>query len=172
MIDKSAIFVSNFRSEIKLLRTPISLEEEHGELMRTLRTAGNRQDKTGEAVRDLLGSLEPHFEKEERVAMPLLGVLPELVSGDKIENLRQIADSQEPLLHEYNSMFQEHKSLIPLIERATGEAAKENHSGTVETLEALVHHARVEEEVLYPAALLAGTLAKVLLRNEVQAVIR
>ena len=154
-----------------MLTTPKSLEEEHEGLMNTLREAGNRRDETGEAVRGLVENLEPQFEKEERVAMPLLGVLPDLVSGNKIENLRQIAESQGALLQEYESMFQEHKSLVPLIERAELAAAKENHIETVEILEALVHHARIEEDVLYPAALLAGTLAKVLLRNEAQVVI-
>lgn len=136
--------------------------------MGTLRKAGDHEDKTANAVNDLLKTLEPHFEKEERVAMPLLGVLPELVSGKKIENLGQIADSQEPLLQEYENMFEEHKSLGPLIEHARNEAKKENHGETVEILDVLVHHAKIEEEILYPAALLAGTLAKVLLRNEAQ----
>lgn len=138
--------------------------------MGSLLKAADREDKTGKAVGELLKVLEPHFEKEETIAMPLLGVLPELVSGNKLHDLRQIADSQEPLLRDYEGMFQEHKSLMPLIDRAKDEATKENHEETVEILEALVHHARVEEDVLYPAALLAGTLAKVMLRNETQVV--
>ena len=158
-------------SEIDLLRTPESLELEHEELMGTLREAGNHEDKTGEAVRDLLRALEPHFEKEERVAMPLLGVLPDLVSENKIGNLGQIADFQRPLVQEYESMFQEHKSLVPLIEHAKDAASRESHTETVDILEALVHHAKIEEDVLYPAALLAGTLAKVLLGNQAKAVI-
>lgn len=168
MIDKFVLLVHDIRSEFDLLRTPKSLEEEHEELMGSLRETSNRRDKTGEAVKDLLKTLEPHFEKEEKVAMPLLGVLPDLVSGNRIGNLRQIVDSQEPLLQQYESMFQEHKSLVPLIEHAKDEAAKENHRETVEILEALVHHARIEEDVFYPAALLAGTLAKVLLSSEAQ----
>ena len=138
--------------------------------MGSLINAADREDKTGKAVGELLKVLEPHFEKEEKIAMPLLGVLSELVSGNKLHDLKQIADSQEPLLQDYEGMFQEHKSLMPLIDRAKDEATKENHEETVEILEALVHHARVEEDVLYPAALLAGTLAKVMLRNETQVV--
>lgn len=134
--------------------------------MGSLLRAADHPDKTGRAIGELLKVLEPHFEKEETMAMPLLGVLPELVSGNKIHELRQIADSQELLLRDYESMFQEHKSLIPLINRAKDEATKENHIDTVKILEALVHHARIEEDVLYPSALLAGILAKILLRNE------
>lgn len=155
-----------------MLRTPKSLEEEHEELMGSLRYASTLEDKTAKAVYELLRTLEPHFEKEEKVAMPLLGVLPDLVSGHRIENLKQIADSQEPLLREYETMFSEHKSLAPLIKKAKDEATKENHKETVEILDALAHHARIEEDVLYPAALLAGTLAKVLLPNQAQVIVR
>lgn len=151
-----------------MLRTPKSLEEEHEELMGALRQSSELDDETGKAVKELLKILEPHFEKEERVAMPVLGALTELVSGEKIDNLKEIADAQRELLNEYKTMFEEHQRIGMLIERAEAEAKRENHQEIAEILEALGHHARVEEEVLYPAALLAGTLAKVMLRNEAQ----
>ena len=154
-----------------MLATPKSLEAEHDELMGTLRQASSLEDETGRAVSELMKHLEPHFEKEEKVAMPLLGTLADLVSGEKISNLRDIAESQKPLLQEYEGMFQEHKLLGKFIERAKNEAQRENHQEIVEILEALAHHAKVEEEVLYPAALLAGTLARVMLNNEAQPII-
>ena len=100
--------------------------------------------------------------------MPVLGSLTELASGYKIANLKEIADSQGELLHEYKKMFEEHYEIAAFIERAEAEAKRENHEEVAEILEALGHHARVEEEVLYPAALLAGKLAKVLLQIEAQ----
>lgn len=136
--------------------------------MGTLRRASDYDDRTGNAVRELLKTLEPHFEKEERVAMPVLGTLAELVSGEKIPDLREIADSQGGLLKEYKTMFEEHKVVGTFIEKAKAEAKRENHEEVAEILDALRHHARVEEEVLYPAALLAGIVAKVLLQREAQ----
>ena len=149
-----------------MLTTPKSLEEEHEEIMQSLRQSANLSDGTGKAVKELLETLEPHFEKEERVAMPILGALTELVSGNKIANLREIAESQGALLREYESMFEEHAALKKFIERAVEEARKEKHEEVAEMLGALAHHAKVEEEVLYPAALLAGTLAKCLMPSE------
>ena len=136
--------------------------------MGTLRHAASFDDKTGKAVKELLKTLEPHFEKEEKIAMPVLGALTELVSGEKNRNIEEIAESQSQLLQEYKTMFEEHQKIGTLIERAKLEAKGEDHEEVAEILDALGHHARVEEDVLYPAALLAGTLAKVMLRNEAQ----
>ena len=148
-----------------MLRIPSSLRKEHEEIMQSLRIASKMNDETGNAVRELMKSLEPHFEKEEKYAMPALGALPELVSGDKIRDLKEIADLQGALLQEYETMFQEHEILRRWIEQAKKEAYREHHEETVDLLDALAHHAKVEEEVLYPAALLAGTLAKFMLPN-------
>ncbi len=136
------------------------------EIMGSLRSSANFSDGTGRAVKELLKVLEPHFEKEEKVAMPVLGSLSELVSGEHVSNLREIADSQGALLQEYENMFQEHQILKQFIERAKAESKREGHEDVSDLLDALGHHARVEEEVLYPAALLAGTLAKCLLPNQ------
>ncbi len=149
-----------------MLTTPNSLKEEHMEIMGSLRSSANFSDGTGRAVKELLKVLEPHFEKEEKVAMPVLGSLSELVSGEHVSNLREIADSQGALLQEYENMFQEHQILKQFIERAKAESKREGHEDVSDLLDALGHHARVEEEVLYPAALLAGTLAKCLLPNQ------
>jgi iron-sulfur cluster repair protein YtfE (RIC family) len=154
-----------------MLSTPKSLEEEHKEIMQSLLRASALTDETGEGVRELLKTLQPHFQKEERYAMPVLGSLTELVSGEKISNLSEIADSQAGLLREYESMFQEHETLRRFIERAEEQAKRERHEEVTEMLEALAHHARIEEEVLYPAALLAGTLAKVLLPSRAEVAI-
>ena len=149
-----------------MLVTPPSLKEEHEEIMGSLNEFSRLQDKTGKSITELLDSLEPHFEKEERLAMPVLGTLSELASGDKITtDLRAIAESQDALRLEYDVMFEEHTELKRFIQNARGFAKQENHEDVVDLLDALSHHARVEEEVLYPAALLAGTLAKCLLHS-------
>ncbi len=154
-----------------MLTVPKSMEEEHEEIMQSLQQASTLSDETGKAVSELLKTLQPHFEKEERYAMPVLGSLRDLVGQEKISNLREIADTQGALLQEYESMYQEHETLRKFIQRAEESAEKENHKQVAETLEALAHHARVEEEVLYPAALLAGTLAKVLLPSRTEVAI-
>ena len=139
------------------------MKEEHEELMGFLRRASGIKDATGKPIRDLLEVLEPHFEKEEMHAMPLLGTLEELASKKEIPYLKEMADSRDALSLEYKSMFKEHAQIGKLIKDARKAALSENHNDVVDMLDALAHHARVEEEVLYPAALIAGSLAKNLL---------
>ena len=63
-------------------------------------------------------------------------------------------------------MFEEHSELKKFIVRAQSIASRERHEEVVDLLTDLAHHARVEEEVLYPAALLAGTVAKCLMPSQ------
>lgn len=166
MIIKPCMLELSLGCEIGMLTTPSSLAEEHEEIMGSLRNSTRFQDRTGKAVKELLEVLEPHFEKEEKVAMPILGSLSKLVSGEHISNLREIADSQNALLQEYENMFHEHLILKQFIGRAKKAAKRDGHEEVSDLLDALAHHARVEEEVLYPSALLAGTLAKCLLPDQ------
>lgn len=151
-----------------MLVSPSSLKEEHNEIMTSLRDFAALPSATGKAVAELLDVLEPHFEKEETLAMPVLGSIPELVSGDRVTDLREIAESQGALLQEYDKMFEEHAELKKFIVRAQKAARRERHEEVVEFLSALTHHTRVEEQVLYPAALLAGTVAKCLMPSQDQ----
>jgi iron-sulfur cluster repair protein YtfE (RIC family) len=130
--------------------------------MSAFREYSKLKDGTGKAISELLTVLEPHFQKEQRVVMPLLGSLPELVSGEKIANLQEIARKQLSPIQEYDSMFEEHKQVKQLIAKAENVAKSEGCDDVFELLEALKLHAGIEEEVLYPSALLAGTLAKCL----------
>ena|SRR5579875_2885836 len=146
-----------------MLATPMSLDEEHKELMHSLRESAELKDKTGKAVSEILSVLEPHFAKENDLVMPLLGSISDLVSGEKVQNLAEIAASQAPLIKEYDTMFKEHARIKKLVTKAQSLAKEEKHHDVIEILEALAHHARIEEEVLYPAALLAATVAESLL---------
>lgn len=148
--------------KIVMLASPQSLDEEHEELMNSFRECSKRKGETGKTILQLLEVLEPHFEKEQRVVMPLLGSISDLVSGERISNLNEIAGAQAPLLKEYAQMFEDHKMVRELIANAEKAAKKEGSEDVIELLKGLAHHARIEEEVLYPSALLAGTLAKCL----------
>lgn len=126
--------------------------------MGELRTFAEFRDETGESVGKLLATLVPHFLKENAMVMPVLGSLKALASDEKV-NLREIADFNESILNEYDNMYQEHAGIRKLIFQTTEVAKREHHDEVVQLLEGLAHHARVEEQVLYPAALLACKFA-------------
>jgi hypothetical protein len=145
-----------------LFETPSAIREEHEEIMSELRSASKLENGTGLAVRELLKILEPHFQKEERLAMPILGTLSEFASGDQTISLAMVLGATREMRSEYNEMLAEHKQLHPYIEHVKGAAECDENEKVAHLMEGLAHHAKMEEEVLYPAALLATRMAEYL----------
>ena len=142
------------------LQAPGSLEEEHRELFRELVELESEGGETGKAVKELLAVLEPHFEKEERVVMPLLGALRPLSDRKPMRNPSEAMSLYKRLSSDYPKMLREHGQVKKLIERTRIAAARVGESRALTVLDELEHHAKVEEEVLYPAAMLVGAFAK------------
>ena len=61
--------------------------------------------------------------------------------------------------NEYPGMLHGHKELYKVLERLKKVGAEEGHLTAVRFAEALEKHSQEEEEVLYPAAMLAGRIA-------------
>jgi iron-sulfur cluster repair protein YtfE (RIC family) len=141
------------------LKVPESLVQEHTELFHELRKLAKKSGEMGKAVKNLLSALEPHFKKEEETAMPLLSVLDPLSKGLESDS------SEVILLHkkfcsEYPKMLKDHERIKELVAEAKRVAFKERESSAVSLMDALAHHAAIEEEVLYPAAMLVGLFVK------------
>lgn len=139
-----------------VLKTPESLAEEHEEIFTDLRQLAKLNSETGSATRELLSVLEPHFQKEEMLAMPLLGALQSL-STLKDKEVREILFLHEDFGKGYSGMLKDHKKIVALIDKTRKAAKKDGRPDAFAVLDGLKHHARVEEEVLYPAAMLVGT---------------
>ena len=142
------------------LQVPESLTEEHHELFHELRELASEKNETGEAVRDLLAVLEPHFEKEEESAMPLLGALGLLSEGRALPNPAEAMSLHAKFSSDHLHMLKEHSQIKELVERARATALKDGKAHVAAVMDELEHHAKIEEEVLYPAALLVGAFAK------------
>jgi hypothetical protein len=133
------------------------LDREHAELMGSLRELSQSKLKTGKAVSNLLAVLEPHFEKEERVVMPLLALAHKLAEGEKVR-FDAIPSAVNEIGIEYGRMFTEHVAIRKLAAKAKDAAASDKNSEAVETLDWLSHHAEIEEAIVYPLAMLAAKL--------------
>ena len=72
------------------LKVPGSLTEEHHELFHELRELASEKGGAGKAVKELLKVLEPHFEREEQAAMPLLGILGPLSEGKAVRHASEV----------------------------------------------------------------------------------
>lgn len=142
------------------LIVPESLKEEHEEFIEWLKSHSDGNGQTGAALRHLLKLLEPHIERENEMVLPLLGALGGLAAGKPPENTGTVARAYEKYAGQYQTMFAEHSPIRLAIRRARKAAKVAGRGDAVEILDALSHHSRVEEEVLYPAALLVGIAAK------------
>lgn len=141
---------------------PASIQTEHEAIHSELVQATKAPGAVGAAARDLADVLHPHFVREEQIALPPLGLLEPLAAGKPVPDatLKQVLAMTDSLRAELPRMLEEHEKIRAAVEKL-GEAARAQKSEKAVTLaEELAAHARTEEEVLYPAAILVGDIIR------------
>ncbi len=133
-----------------------ALKEEHEELMHNLRSI-KLQGDAGRLFRDMMHILEAHFQAEEETVMPLLGAVKDLAEETFPKQESQLVDAFTKLKGTYEKMLSEHSRIRDLANRMIEDKSAKK---AVSLLHDLLHHAAMEEEILYPTALLAGRLIK------------
>jgi hypothetical protein len=136
--------------------TPASVRSEHQEIHAVLDRATTEAGEVGRTARRLKDLLEPHFRREEEIATPPLSLLVPLSRGPATEDMRRVLPMTQALEHELPKMLEEHRRIGAAreqFERAARRAGREDYVRLAETLG---DHARQEEEILYPAAVLVG----------------
>jgi hypothetical protein len=134
-------------------------EELHGELVRATKAGG----RTGDAARAVATLMHPHFIKEEEYALPPLGLLGQLSKGKLDASMGDVISMTDKLEAELPAMLAEHKAIVKALERLIEAAKSENMPEYMRFAERLTAHARAEEEVSYPTALLIGRYLKAVL---------
>lgn len=146
-------------------KIPESLKAEHIELHEQLARAIKAGGKTGKAASGLEKVLHPHFLKEEEYALPPLGLLSSLADGTVKPEMRTVIAMTERLKTDLPHLLQEHKAVIAALETLSAAAKEEGKLEHSLFAEKLMMHARNEEEVLYPAAILVGEYVKMKLKE-------
>lgn len=142
------------------LRIPESMQVEHAEIHERLVEATKLSGPVGDAARELAKVLHPHFVREEEIALPPLALLAPLAAGEYSPDMREVLAMTDALRAELPRMLQEHEAVAAAAQRLEA-VAREAGNGEVEALAtALQLHARSEEEIFYPAALLVGDLVR------------
>ncbi len=146
-------------------KIPQPLELEHEELHQQLVDAIKEGGKVGEAAKAVADVLHPHFEKEEQYALPPLGLLSSIVvERDKItQEMRNVLIMTDKLKADLPHMFEEHKGIVAALDNLIDAAKKEDKTEVIQFAEKLKLHAKTEEQVLYPAAILIGEYLKSIL---------
>ncbi len=141
------------------LTPPPSAERTHQELLHLLVKVQHLSGKTGSLAEDLAKKLQTHMEKEETLVMPLLGLLPDLMfKKPSATSAKRASRLYSEMKKEYSEMLNGHREIFKLLSRLKKVGAEEGHLTAVRFAETLETHAKEEEEILYPAALLAGRL--------------
>ena len=139
---------------------PASLREEHQEIHSRLEAATRAPGATGRAARELAAVLHPHFVREEQIALPPLGLLAPLAEGRYTPEMRHVLPLTDSLRAELPRMLEEHVAIKTATARLADAARTEGQAEAAELAAALALHAKSEEEIFYPAAVLVGDLVR------------
>jgi hypothetical protein len=139
-----------------MLKTPSSIAAEHRELHETLGAAAREGGELGKAAQALEAALAPHFRREEEIATPPLSLLPQLSNAPATTEMRAVLPMTEALERELPQMLREHDAIRVALGRFREAAEKAKRNDYVRFSDQLAAHARQEEEILYPAAILVG----------------
>lgn len=145
------------RVGLPLAPPPQPLKAEHDALHEELVRASRAGGCIGEAAREVARLLHPHFVKEEAFALPPLGLLAPAARGEALPPAAEAAVRMaERLQAELPKMLAEHGRIVAALVTLAAAARAEGRADPVRFAEALKQHARIEEEVLYPPAILLG----------------
>lgn len=139
---------------------PQSLRTEHRALHEALTAATRAPGRVGAAAKELAAVLGPHFTREEEIALPPLGLLAALAAGGRPAGMEEARAMADTLRKELPQMLQEHQQIRAATERLRTAARDEKLLVHQQFAEDLALHARTEEEVLYPAAILVGDIVR------------
>lgn len=142
------------------LQIPDALQAEHRHLHARLAQALGAGGRTGEAAKEVDKLLAPHFRKEELYALPLLGLLPSLGAGRMPSDTASTIAMSERLKAELPVMLREHTAIAAAVQRLRAAAQSEGRRDAAEFADALMSHARQEEQIHYPSAILVGEFLK------------
>jgi hypothetical protein len=138
------------------MKTPQSIASEHRELHDILARASRESGEIGSRARELEHALAPHFRREEEIATPPLGMLPALTQGPATADMRAVLPMTEALERELPQMLKEHEAIRRSLHNFRQAAEAARRDDYVRFSDGLAAHARQEEEILYPAAVLVG----------------
>ena len=138
------------------LEIPTPMKTEHDQLHQRLVALTRESDPVGAAAREVARVLHPHFVKEEAFALPPLGLLGEIARSGVTPAMAEVLPLTRRLGDEFEQMLREHGDIVAVLEPLAAAGRAERNAEAVAFADALLLHAQMEEQVLYPAALLVG----------------
>jgi hemerythrin superfamily protein len=95
--------------------------------------------------------------------------MDQLMVGDWNRSMQDVLPLTDRLRAELHSMKEEHKAIVAALHTLISVARSEQKLEAARFAERLIMHAHMEEQILYPAALLVGELVRARLNAELSA---
>ena len=148
------------------MKSPLSLRREHEELHADLAHAGQMPGLLGQTARDVARLMHPHFLREDEYAIPPLSLLPRLARGQVTPDMADVLPLVARLKEEMPLMIEEHRAILGAVRAFALAAESDDDEKCIRLAAELTVHAQLEEEVLYPAAVLVGAYVRAALKPQ------
>lgn len=142
------------------MKAPPSLRREHEELHADLARAGQMPGLLGQTAREVARIMHPHFLREDEYAIPPLSLLPRLAHGQVTPDMAEVLPLVARLKEEMPLMIEEHRAILGAVRAFAQAAESDGDEKCIRLAAELTVHAQLEEEVLYPTAVLVGEYVK------------
>ena len=143
---------------VNRLHVPASLLADHDGLSRALGKLAEATGPLAEVAAEVDERLRVHAVREEALALPLLAVLPALAAGEIPDDPTHLVALARELRRELPRFLDEHIAIVGVVERLLEMGQEVDRPDAVELAREVMRHAELEEEILYPAAILTGEI--------------
>lgn len=139
---------------------PSSIKNSHENLLEKINKITTYKDSSRTIALKTEELMLHHFKEEEDFILPLLGLLPSLANEQKIEQTKNVILLSQKVKENLNHMSAEHQLIKAYINELKQACANENLPEIIEFENYVIKHAKSEEEVYFPAAILVGEYLK------------
>ncbi|HUN69407.1 MAG TPA: hypothetical protein VMU46_11445 [Burkholderiales bacterium] len=144
------------------MQVPVSLKSGHEAIHAALKRASAEPGALGETARSVARIMSGHIMREEKFALRPLGLLKALSRGETPAELAEVAKLAQAFRLELPQMIDEHRQIAEALHLLASNAEAAGKPEYVALAEDMLMHAHIEEDVLYPAAMLIGKYAALL----------
>ena len=150
----------NVMEEKMTVRVPAPISAEHNEMNAELERALKAGGLTGAAAKEVARLLKDHIARDEEFALPPLALLKQLSRGEVDSSMTAVCSLIDRFESELPNMLAEHFAIVQALNRLSDAADSDGLPDQMRFAEKLIARLKMEEDILYPAALLVGRYLK------------
>ncbi|HJS54135.1 MAG TPA: hemerythrin domain-containing protein [Chitinophagaceae bacterium] len=139
---------------------PLSIKKDHEYLLDQIHKITLFQDSAGNVAIKLNELMQHHFKEEEEFVLPPLGLLTSLASGKMPEQSSRVIQLTDKISSQLTHLNAEHQFIRAYMDELKKADPIGSHPEILVLEKELHQHANLEEEVLFPAAILIGEYLK------------